>query len=273
MRNIALFSGGSVTLGLGLELELRPKYNDHQWLSENGLMLPLEREKEDEEYWKNYRYSKIVSDELGLIEYNVHDHHDKQIGGNSIDTIWLINRNIKKFSELLNQVKYVFLDIGFIRWWDENLHGMDNPNNLPNTINEVIDFINNPNSDYGATFTALQWLEKLDVDTYWDETIKKYYDLKNLYPEIQFIITPWVFNGEDTLMNKKIDDELKNDIVLFDEEKSMFNFLTKNKLMVGDVAKGFNGNYRYTYKDMHPSVDGHKKIAEILIKFIHEKKR
>ena len=271
MRNIALFSGGSITLGLGLEIEFRPKYNNHEWLLNNGLFLPLEREEEDKIYWKKYRYSKLVSEKLGLIEYNVHDHHDKQIGGNSIDTIWLLNRNKEKFSELMSRVKYVFLDIGFIRWWDPELHGMDNPKNLPSTINEVINFINNPNSDYGLTYNALEWLQKLDIEVYWDEAIKKYYELKSRYSEIEFIIIPWVTNKNDELMNKKIDDKLKNDIVLFDGEMSMFNFLTKNKLMIGDNAKAFNGNYKYNYKDEHPSSIGHEKISEILINFVNKK--
>ncbi len=271
MKNIALFSGGSVTLGLGLEIEHRPKYNNHDWLSKNGLILPLEREEEDKLYWKKYRYSKIVSDNLNLIEYNVHDHHDKQIGGNSIDTIWLLNRNISKFDELLNNVKYLFLDIGFIRWWDENLHGFENPKNLPYTISEVIQFINNPNSDYGLTYNALEWLRKLDIETYWNETIEKYYRLKELYPNIKFIIIPWVTNDKDELMSKKIDGTLKDDIVLFDGEMSLFNYLTRNKLMVGDVAKAFNGEYEYNYKDEHPSTEGHKRISDILLKFINER--
>ena len=113
MRDTIIFTGGSVTLGLGLELELRPKYNNHEWLLENGLMLPNVREKEDEEYWKTYRYSKLVSDELNLIEYNVHDHHDSQIGGNAIDTLWLTNRNENKFADLLSLI-FTFITAKFV---------------------------------------------------------------------------------------------------------------------------------------------------------------
>ena len=134
MRDTIIFTGGSVTLGLGLELELRPKYNNHEWLLENGLMLPNVREKEDEEYWKTYRYSKLVSDELNLIEYNVHDHHDTQIGGNAIDTLWLINRNENKFADLLSKTKYIFLEISYARWWDKNLHGSQDGKDYPNTF-------------------------------------------------------------------------------------------------------------------------------------------
>lgn len=265
MRNIALFSGGSVTLGLGLELEFRPKYNNHEWLLENGLNLPLPREKEDEEYWKTYRYSKLVSDKLGLIEYNIHDYYSTQIGGDAISTIWLLTKFNNEFSQLLRNVKYVFFDIGFIRWWDENLHGLENKKNLPNTVNEVIEFINNPNNDRTDTERALNWLINLDIDRYWEETINKYKELKSQNPEIKFIITPWVFNDQDVLMTKRFDDELKGDLIFFGEDKSMYNFLVKNKLVISDVAMGFNGKYKYTYKDMHPSSEGHKKISEIII--------
>ena len=54
-RNKILFSGQSNTFGLGLEYEFRPKYNDHEWLTENGMMLPIEeRTGEDKYYWKKY---------------------------------------------------------------------------------------------------------------------------------------------------------------------------------------------------------------------------
>jgi hypothetical protein len=271
MRNVAMFVGGSVTMGLGLELELRPKYNDHEWLSKNGLILPLPREKEDEEYWKTYRYSKLVSDSLNLIEYNIHDHYNTQIGGDAISTIWLLSKFNNEFSELLNNVKYIFFDIGFIRWWDENLHGYDNKKKLPNTVNEVIEFIKNPNNDRIDTEKALNWLINLDINRYWEETIKKYNDLKNKNPEIHFIVTPWVFDDQDVLMTKRFDCELKDDLIFFGEEKSMYNFLVKNKLMVGDVAMGFNGKYKYTHKDMHPSSVGHKKISEIIVEKINQK--
>ncbi len=270
MRDTALFVGGSITLGLGLEIELRPKYNNHEWLLENGLMLPLERENEDQYYWKTYRYSKLVSEELGLIEYNIHDYHNTQIGGDSISTIWLLRKYVDTFSELLNKVKYIFFDIGFIRWHDENLHGLTNTNKLPNTVNEVIEFIKNPNNDRILTEKALNWLLNLDINLYWDETIKKYLELKKLYPNIKFFILPWSYNDGDVLMTKRIDEMLKDDIIFFGEEKTMYNFLTKNKLMVGDVAKGFNGNYRYNIKDLHPCSEGHKKIAEIIIKHVYE---
>ena len=73
VRNKILFSGQSNTFGLGLEVEFRPKYNDDEWLKENGLILPLPREPEDVYYWKKYRWTGLVCKELGYEEINIHD--------------------------------------------------------------------------------------------------------------------------------------------------------------------------------------------------------
>jgi hypothetical protein len=271
MRNVALFTGGSVTFGLGLEIELRPKYNDDKWLKENGLILPLEREDEDKIYWKSNRYSKLVSDELGLIEYNVHDHYDSQIGGCAIDTLWIINRNESKFSSFLETVKYVFIEIGFVRWWDENIHGMTNENKFPTTINEILNFINNPDSDYFVTSNALDWLNRYDADVYWEESFNRFNELKTQYPEITFIILPWSVNDNNNVLNEKFDRLLKNQMISF-ENGSIFEFLKQNKLLICDVAKAYNGDYKYNLKDEHPSSRGHKKIAERIIDYIQNGK-
>jgi hypothetical protein len=47
MRNVAIFSGASNTFGLGLELEFRDKYNDDNWLKENGLLVESESRSSD----------------------------------------------------------------------------------------------------------------------------------------------------------------------------------------------------------------------------------
>lgn len=266
MRNIAIFGGGSVTMGLGLEIELRPKYNDHNWLKENGLTLPLPREEEDKIYWKENRYSKLVSDSLGLIEYNIHDNYGIQMGGNSINMLWFISRNYEKFKEILNNTKYIFLEIGFIRWWNQDLHGKDE--RIPSTINEILEYVKNPNSDYVISSMAIEWLSNLDIDLFWDESFKKLNDIKNSFPEIKFIIIPWSVNN-DVKMTKIIDDLIKDEFLVLDDGfTSIMDYLNTKKLMVADVAKAFNGKYKYNYRDLHPSVQGHKDIANMILKHI-----
>lgn len=266
MRNIAIFAGGSVTMGLGLEIELRPKYNDDKWLKENGLILPLPREEEDKQYWCQNRYSKIVSDSLGLIEYNIHDNYGIQIGGNSINMLWFISRNYQKFDEILKNTKYVFLEVGFVRWWNPDLHGKDE--RVPSTVSEILDYVNNPNSDYAISSMAIEWLSNLDIDLFWEESFKKLNEIKSLYPEIKFIIIPWSVNNDDIKMTKLIDEELKNDFVKVDGFSSLMDYLNTKKLMIADVAMAFNGQYNYNYRDLHPCVEGHKNIADMIIQHV-----
>jgi hypothetical protein len=268
MRNIAIFAGGSITMGLGLELEMRPKYNDHEWLKKNGLKQPLPRDEEDKVYWRKYRYSKIVSDSLGLVEFNIHDKHEYQIGGNAMDTLWYLNRDVEKFSGLMKNVKYIFLEVGFIRWWDKNIHGINNDNRFPSTVDEIVKFVSDPGNDFEVSSVALEWLSKLDENVFWEESFNRFKILKELNPEIKFIIIPWSVNRDNILLTKTIDGLLKDDMVKFGEFNCMMNFINEKKLNVGDVAKVFNGDYEYTYKDLHPCVEGHIQIADYILKHI-----
>lgn len=69
-KNKILFSGSSNTFGCGLELEFMPKYNNHEWLLENGIDLPYLtsiRSTEERKIWKKYRWSSLVCKEKGTI--------------------------------------------------------------------------------------------------------------------------------------------------------------------------------------------------------------
>jgi hypothetical protein len=195
MRNIAIFAGGSITMGLGLELEMRPKYNDHEWLKENGLKQPLPRDEEDKVYWRQYRYSKIVSERLGLTEFNIHDKHEYQIGGNAMDTLWYLNRDVEKFSDLMKDVKYVFLEVGFIRWWDKDIHGINNDNRFPSTVDEIVKFVSDNRNDYEISSVALEWLSKLDENVFWEESFNRFKILKEMNPEASEMLV-YVMNNK-----------------------------------------------------------------------------
>mgnify|MGYP000850219361 FL=1 len=172
MRNVAIFSGASNTFGLGLELEFRDKYNDDNWLKENGLFLPLPREPEDLEYWRKYRWPKLVSDDLNLIEYNIHDKGNIMLGGNAIQTIWILLNDSEEIKELMERTKYVFLEIGYARWWDVSLHGSNDGKDYPNTIIEIIDLIDNPKSDREVVRKAIEWVESQDIDFIWQKAFE-----------------------------------------------------------------------------------------------------
>ena len=270
MRNIAIFSGASNTFGLGLEIELRDKYNDDTWLKENGMNIPITREPEDIPYWKEHRWTKLVSDELGLVEYNIHDrfiHESHPLGGNAIETLWMLNKKDPKLKETLDNTKYVFLEISFLRWWDEFLHGSNDGKEYPNTILEIIDLINNKDSDNTTVAKACEWIKNLDERVYWEQSFKKYKDFKNEYPDIEFIFVPW-HDG----VPQNIIDELKGEFVNTGSYKGMFEYIQKNKLSVGYFAKAYNGDYKYNIKDDHPSKLGHRNVANFVINHINKNK-
>ena len=276
MRNKIIFSGTSNTFGLGLEIELRPKYNDDAWLKENGIFLPLPREKEDVFYWKNYRWSKLVCDELELIEHNIHDEeHKTLLGGNAIESLWMITRdkNNVELNKLLSQTKYVILEIGYIRWWDDNLHGSNDGVDYPNTIREVIALINNPESNESVVAKALQWLREFDEEIYWNETFKKYLQLKEEYTDIKFILFPWSGANIVGLSKNMIHPSVKNDYINIDNHHdfpygSISHYISSNNLTVGDVAKAFNGDYKFNFKDDHAGSEGQRRIAKMVINHI-----
>jgi hypothetical protein len=48
------------------------------------------------------------------------------------------------------------------------------------------------------------------------------------------------------------------------------SYLKDNKLLIGDVAKGYNGDYKYNMKDEHPSSLGHRNVANMVINYINK---
>ena len=265
MRNVAIFSGASNTFGLGLELEFRDKYNDDNWLKENGLFLPLPREPEDLEYWRKYRWPKLVSDDLNLIEYNIHDKGNIMLGGNAIQTIWILLNDSEEIKELMERTKYVFLEIGYARWWDASLHGSNDGKDYPNTIIEIINLIDNPKSDREVVRKAIEWVESQDIDFIWEKAFDVYDKLKKEYPEVQFILLPW--NADYRVYGPGA----ANDFLYQTKNYGgMHGYLKANKLLIGDVAKAYNGDYKYNWKDEHPSSLGHRNVANMVINYINK---
>jgi hypothetical protein len=272
MRDTIIFTGASNTFGLGLELEFRDKYNDDAWLKENGMFLPNLREPEDIPFWKKYRWPKLVCEDLGMIEHNIHDeflNESHPMGGNAIETLWFLDRDKDKLKPILDRTKYIVFEMGFIRWWDKTLHGAGNPNEYPNTVLEIIDLINNKDSDATVVAKALEWIKDFDEKIYWDNSFKKYKDLKKSYPEIEFIMIPWAVPAEHINVSDDID---LTDFVDIGKYAGMYGYLKQNKLMIGDVAKAFNGDYRYNTKDDHPSSTGHRHVANFVINHINRNK-
>lgn len=274
MRDLAIFSGVSNTFGLGLELEFRPKYQDDEWLIKNGMNMPNPREKEDVQYWKKYRWTKLVSDYLNVTEYNIHDfigiNQSMTLGGNSIETMHILLKEDENIKKILNRTKYIFLEIGWFRWWSPEIH-KNNGEDYPNTVNEILNYIENPKSDKEVIRKAVEWLNDYDSDLMWSISFNTYKKLKENNPEIEFILVPWHLDTNIDLIDNS--EFFINDIVLNDSvnsNKGIYWYLINNKLTIGDVAKCFNGDYKYNRKDDHPSSKGHQQVANMVINHVRK---
>jgi hypothetical protein len=268
MRDTIIFSGASHTFGLGLEWELDSELNNEDYLKK-GVHLPIPRLSHYEKYWKENRWPTLVSNQLGYKQYNILDmENDIQIGANAVETIWMLVRDENKIQHLLEKTKYIVLEIGQIRWYNENLHGSSDGHKYPNTILEMINLINNPESDNQIVSKTLQWINEVDPDVYMNELYDKIFYLQEKYKEIKFLILPWHSNpdgDDDSIL-------LKNNIIPIIEDgidyPNVNVFLQKNKIQVWNKAKAFNGDYEYNYREDHASVEGHKRVANMVINHI-----
>jgi hypothetical protein len=270
-RDTIIFTGASHTFGLGLEWELDPMLNSEDYL-QKGISIPIPRLPHYQTYWKENRWPTLVSNELGYTQFNVHDRENEiKIGADSVNTLWTMVRDENKIQKLFAKTKYVIIEgAGHIRWYDENLHGGKDGHKYPNTILEMIKVINDPYTEETVVARTLQWILDIDPTTYMVELTEKIKYLIEKYPEIKFLILPWHNTADGDLLAK--DTFLKNNIIEIKQNNenymSVNSFLDMNKLHVWNQAKAFNGNYEYNHIEDHASVEGHRRVADMVINHI-----
>jgi hypothetical protein len=90
------------------------------------------------------------------------------------------------------------------------------------------------------------------------------------YPEIKFLILPWHNTEDGDLLDK--DNFLKDNIIEIIEYgkhyMSVNSFLSQNELQVWHKAKAFNGDYEYNHPEDHASMEGHQRVANMVINHI-----
>lgn len=268
MRDTIIFSGASHTFGLGLEWELDPELNSEEYL-QKGINLPISRPEKYQKYWRENRWATLVCNKLGYKQYNVHDaEHTIKIGGNSVETIFTLVAKEDLIQSLLLKTKYVILEIGHIRWYDEKLHGGKDGYLYPNTIMEMIEVINNPRSEPAIVAKTLDWIKQIDPDAYMQELYNKISYLIEKYTEINFLILPWHSNRDSidksNILAKNIIPIIENNVYYMDVN----SFLEKNKIQAWHKAKAWNGNYKYNMVEQHASIEGHRRVADIVINHI-----
>lgn len=270
MRDTIIFSGQSNTFGLGLEWELDPELNSEEYLSK-GITLPIHSQRVDEfqKYWRPNRWSKLVSDTLGYKEYNIHDKENGvRLGGNGTESMWHLLVKHEQLIDILEKTKYIVLEIGYVRWWDANYHGMPGGDKLPSTPIEIQNYINSKNPNEDVVREAIKWVYNYDLGIYMEQSFKKLLEFTKIHPEIQIVLVPWSGYSYDTLLDDELNDLFKKCIVSTEPYAGIFDMLEKEKLLVCHKAKGFNGNYKFNYREDHASLEGQKKVAELVINHI-----
>jgi hypothetical protein len=268
IRDTIIFAGTSHTIGKGLEWELDPELNSDEYL-QNGVVLvgPLNKQLEyNKKYWRKYRWSRLVCEDLGYKEYNFYDY---KLGWDAQSVILsLYNRKDENtIKELLGKTKYIVLEMGYVRWWDENLHGKEGGELLPNTPLEIEKYLNSKYPNTEVYKAAMEWV--INYEEYeklvWEELYRKVLNFTQNFPEIKILILPWKGGSIDNA------DKLVNWFIKVDGQSykhTVHTYLEENKLCVYHKAKAFNGNYECPQLDEHASVEGHRKVADIVIEHI-----
>ena len=111
---------------------------------------------------------------------------------------------------------------------------------------------------------------------FWIETYKKILEFQNIFPEIKIILLPWSGSQHCYLKRDEVDDKIRNLFVnvettvgnTTDSQGGIMGYLQNNKLQMWNAAKAWNGNYKYNHKEEHASIEGHKRVANIVINYI-----
>ena len=99
-------------------------------------------------------------------------------------------------------------------------------------------------------------IESVDNQTYQDLTHYVFMDGIQYWKEVDEII-----EGSEKVRVIKIEENGKI-------YNCVNSFLVTENLQVYRKAKGFNGDYKYNYREDHASIEGHQRVANMVINHI-----
>ena len=268
----AVFLGASNTYGVGLWF-FRDYYKDLNNLIPTW---PYPREtNEDTIFVKNNRYSSLLANHLNLKEVNV-----GEAGGSPAQSLYLLNKMN------LDEIEYVVFEFSSLTsYFDKYFYqsiDTENPQNtisIPKTPGEIELFLTNGKNDRPELRKSIyEWLDKFNPEAFTREvltTIKEFIDTNK---QIKFIILIWRNHNPHYF---KFDSDRFNWILNHSPKFSLSNdennilvedYLTEQKIRVCDEFVHIDKlNLPAGHTDLHPSVNGHKQIFEILKNHIDEK--
>lgn len=278
-----IFSGTSHTLGLGLELELHPRFSDVKWLEKNGVFQTQLSDpiywKEDYEICKTYRWTKLVSDELGYEEFNCHEHGPRDGGTWPPGPLQFLKHLDSKTEEDLNDVEHIVIQTNHLRY-----HPIDGVSMLDGIVfgitpTEMLQYISDENNSEEVKQKIYEWIENYDEIEELKKFSKKITELKNKFSKIKFHILVWDQITNDFYLEQL--SEIKDDLISITyngfKSYSMQRIKDQFGLSIRDVAfcytenKNAFGVKRWKesdFRDEHLSKFGHKVLADNVIKKI-----
>ena len=160
--------------------------------------------------------------------------------------------------------------------WGEFVGGIKNymskDKKYPNTVTEVVNFIEDGNNTQQDRTQALNWLWDYDQTIHDKETTYKLTQLQKLYPEIIFLKLPWMSYTEGLEIIPSSFSKIDVSYPSADQYSGqhVYEYICENKMRIGDTAMCFNGDYKYTYKDDHANSKGHEWVASKVIQHIRK---
>ena len=208
---------------------------------------------------------------MNLTQFNISD--DETWGGFGGDAVETIYNSLILDKKTLDNVKYVILQLGGIRWMERGKHDIDI--NYPNTVGELLNMIDSPPKDLPKNYKyivrkGLEYFHKWDERQYYIDVKRKFHMVQERYPDVKFLILQWdsIFQFE----HQMVKFGKRNEDYMIKLPKGVLNvsqYLKKEKLTIGDVAKYYEVlEHTNIWKDEHANHKGHKWVAEQVVKHI-----
>lgn len=278
-----IFSGTSHTLGLGLELELHPRYSDVEWLKENGVFQTHLNDpiysKEDYDICKTYRWTRLVSDELGYEEFNCHDYGRMKGGSWPPGPLEFIKVLGDKNENDLKDVEHIIIQTNHLRY--NPIDGVMFVDSVyPGlTAADMLNIVEDKDSTDEVKERIYEWIANYDEIEECRNFSKRVGELKAQFPNIKFHILFWDQVANRRFFTKENLTEIWEDLIEFTYDDlttySMDELKNKCNLAVADTAfcytqnKNMLGLKRWKesdVKDEHLSKLGHRVLADNVIK-------
>lgn len=260
----ALFLGASNTHGVSLHF-FRELYKD---INNVRPEWPYTEIPGDKEFIEEHRFATKLSNYLNVQQLNY-----SHAGGSPAEALHILSK-----TDLTN-VEYIFFELSCIySYFDRFFHthwDYEKNKAAPRTPTEIEAFLTNGNNDDPELKERIiQWLIDFNPKAFMKEIFSRLVEFIKTHPHIKFTILIW---REDLDSTNTDLDFLQKYIVKFPIRPLPNNilvepYLTYHKLRVCDEFEHIGVmKFPEGHSDLHPSLNGHQRLFEILKNHINEK--